>query len=167
MSATGDVEWSRLRLYLIASRKPFPALNFAVLLAGMKISRPVRGFRPFRGERDITDKVPNPISMMLSPLLSASCIPSTSASNAFAACRLVISASFAILVMRSVLFIAASLLRGTVQNSTVHSPRAAYSSANFTKASSQKRLRLDLIKPGVAARIFRQHAEHRSPPAPD
>jgi hypothetical protein len=60
VSATGYAERSRLRHYLIASRKPFPALNFAVLLAGIKISRPVCGFRPFRGEGDITENVPNP-----------------------------------------------------------------------------------------------------------
>jgi hypothetical protein len=89
--------------------------------------------------------------MMLSPLLSASCTPSTNASNAFAACHLVICACFAILVMRSALLIAASLLRRIVQNGTVHSPGLAHSSDNFTKASTQKRLRPDLVKSAVCA----------------
>src|SRR5918996_5959158 len=95
--------------HLTASSKLFPALNFGVLLAGMKISRPVWGFRPFRAARDITEKVPKPTSVTLSPLLRASWTPSTSAFNAFSACRLVSSASFAIRVTRSALFIAASL----------------------------------------------------------
>jgi formyltetrahydrofolate-dependent phosphoribosylglycinamide formyltransferase len=92
----------------IASRKPFPARNFGVLLAGMKISRPVCGLRPFRAARDITEKVPNPTSVTLSPLLSAFWTPSMRAFKAFSAWCLVISASSAILATRSALFIGAS-----------------------------------------------------------
>src|SRR5262245_14844854 len=95
--------------YLTASRKPFPALNLGVLLAGMKISRPVWGLRPLRAERDITENVPNPTSVTLSPLLKASWTLSTSAFNAFSASRLVISAPLEMRVTRSALFIAASL----------------------------------------------------------
>src|SRR5687767_10711329 len=90
--------------YLMASRKPFPALNLGVLLAGMKISRPVWGLRPLRAARDITVNVPNPTSVTLSPLLNASWTLSTSAFSAFSACRLVRSASFDIRVTRSALF---------------------------------------------------------------
>jgi hypothetical protein len=95
--------------HLTASRKLFPALNFGVLLAGMKISRPVWGLRPFRAARDITENVPNPTSVTLSPLLKASWTLSTSAFNAFSASRLVISASLEMRVTKSALFIAASL----------------------------------------------------------
>src|SRR5919106_492308 len=95
--------------HLTASRKPFPALNLGVLLAGMKISRPVWGLRPLRAARDITENVPNPTSVTLSPLLKASWTLSTSAFNAFSASRLVISASLEMRVTRSALFITASL----------------------------------------------------------
>jgi hypothetical protein len=157
------VERSRLQDYLTASLKPVPALNFGVLLAGMKISWPVCGFRPFRAERDITENVPNPASVMLSPLVSASCTPSTRAFNAFPACRLVISACFAILVTRSALFIAASLLRSAVQNWGVPSTGPAHDFDNFTRASSQKHLRLDLVNATVVTQLFGWHTEPTSP----
>src|SRR5262245_41659204 len=108
--------------YLTASRKPFPALNLGVLLAGMKISRPVWGLRPLRAARDMTENVPKPTSVTLSPLLKASWTLSTSAFRAFSASRLVISASLAIRVTKSALFIAASLSFATVPPMTT--PRA-------------------------------------------
>src|SRR5262249_9949938 len=129
-------------------------LNFGALQAGMKISRPVCGFRPFRAECDITEKVPNPTSVTLSPLLSDTCTLSTSASNAFSAWRLVISASFAILATRSALFIATSLLRRAIEKGTVHNTGPAYGFSSFTRASSQKRLRLYPVQPMVVVQIL-------------
>jgi hypothetical protein len=73
ISVTGGVARSRLQHYLTASRKALPALNFGVLRAEVKISRPVCGFRPFQAERDVTENVPNPASVMLAPLLNETC----------------------------------------------------------------------------------------------
>jgi hypothetical protein len=69
--------------------------------------------------------------------------------------------------MRSALFIAALVLRRTVQNGAVHSTGPAHSFDNSSRSSSQRRLRLDPVDPTVVAQIFGRHTEPRSPPAPD
>jgi hypothetical protein len=48
--------------------------------------------------------------------------------------------------------IVASIPRRAVQNGAVHSTGAAHSVDNFISASSQKRPRLDPVKPAVVAR---------------
>jgi hypothetical protein len=47
-----------------------PGVNFTALLAGIRISWPVRGLRPFRALRCTTLKPPKPEMLMASPFLS-------------------------------------------------------------------------------------------------
>ena len=65
--------------------KSAPALNFATFLAAILISAPVCGLRPVRALRLLTENVPNPTKITLSPFFKASAVADVKLFNAEAA----------------------------------------------------------------------------------
>jgi hypothetical protein len=78
-----------------------PALNFATRVAGILISFPVWGFRPVRALLFITEKVPNPVKVSLSPFFNAFITELAHALMAFSADAFEILASFPTLAINS------------------------------------------------------------------
>ena len=78
-------------------------MNFGVLLAGIRISSPVRGFLPVVALRFATDKVPNPVRVTLPPLFKSLVMLCVMASIAWAAAVLVIFGSLVTRAMSSAL----------------------------------------------------------------
>jgi len=87
--------------YFTAPLNLFPGLNLATFEAGMLISLPVLGFRPFRDFLLATEKVPKPVKVILSPFLKAEVTADVQAFNAFSAAVFVTFASFAIAAIKS------------------------------------------------------------------
>jgi len=75
----------------------------------MEIGAPVLGFLAFLALLLLTSKLPNPEKVTLFSFLSEDMIPSIMELKAFSACRTVIPAFFAILVVISFLFTDISL----------------------------------------------------------
>src|SRR5690606_9790653 len=65
-----------------ASFSALPALNAGLLDAGIAIGSLVRGFRPVRAARALTEKEPKPTRLTVSPRLSAAVTDSSTASSA-------------------------------------------------------------------------------------
>ena len=90
-----DVASSRRRLYCLLYRsltRPLnvlPALKVGVALSGMNRDSPVAGLRPFRAERMLRSKLPNPGMLILSPWATAAWMESKMASTATLASVLV------------------------------------------------------------------------------
>src|SRR5688572_19541463 len=97
-------------VYFTASTKLVPALNFGVFLALILIASPVAGLRPIRAERFVTEKVPKPGSVTLSPFFSVLEIASRVASRALPASALVKSDPLAMASIKSPLFIISLLM---------------------------------------------------------
>jgi hypothetical protein len=57
--------------YLTASLSALPAVNFGILAAGIVITSPVLGLRPFLDFLLTTEKVPNPTSVTFCPFFKA------------------------------------------------------------------------------------------------
>lgn len=67
--------------YLTASFSAFPARNAGTRAAEMVMTSPVCGLRPVRSARDLTSKVPKPVSFTSSPAASACVTASVMAST--------------------------------------------------------------------------------------
>lgn len=87
------------------ARRSLLALNFATFFALIFISSPVKGLRPFLAALLLTENVPKPTNVNLSPLFKAFVTPSIKELSAAVAATFVISASSAILVISSALVI--------------------------------------------------------------
>ncbi|EDL65839.1 hypothetical protein BSG1_16325 [Bacillus sp. SG-1] len=74
-------------------------------VAGISISSPVCGLRPFLAERSLTSKFPKPINWTFSPLARVSSMFCNTAFTAFSASFLLNSADSATALIKSVLFI--------------------------------------------------------------
>jgi hypothetical protein len=90
--------------YFTASFKPLPALKTGTFLAAILIASPVWGFLPLRAFLLLTEKVPNPTNVTLSPFLSAFWIAANVALTAASASFLV-HVAFATSSINSALFI--------------------------------------------------------------
>src|SRR5690606_36617588 len=91
--------------YFTASDRPAPALNFGVFLALILIVSPVAGLRPVRAARLVTENVPKPGIVTLSPFFSVFVIVSRVALSARSASAFVRSVAFAMASTSSPLFI--------------------------------------------------------------
>src|SRR5271157_668687 len=105
------IVYSRGAFYFTAVLRAFPAENFGAFLAAIFISLPVCGFLPFLAFLCVTENVPKPISVTLSPFFKAFFTPSTNESSALPAAALVTFASFAILSTNSIFVIHPPLKR--------------------------------------------------------
>ncbi len=92
---------SPLFSYFTALLNLLPGLNLATFEAGMFISLPVLGLRPFRALLLATEKVPKPVRVILSPFLKAEVTDDVQAFTAFSAAVFVIFASFATAAIKS------------------------------------------------------------------
>lgn len=93
----------------ILSFKSAPALNLITFFAAIVISSPVRGLRPLRSPRSVTEKEPKPTSETRSPLLSAPAVASMNASRARFASAFEMPAPSAIASTNSALFMVSCL----------------------------------------------------------
>src|SRR5271157_2714566 len=100
-----DFVYGRSVFYFTAFLRSLPALNFGAFLAAIFISLPVCGFLPFLAFLCVTENVPKPTRITLSPFFRAFFTPSTNESIALPAAALVTFASFAILSINSVFVI--------------------------------------------------------------
>jgi hypothetical protein len=81
---------------LAAALKAVPAQNLGTFLAAIFISLPVRGFLPFRAFLFMTENVPKPMRVTLSPFYIECSMELVTAFKAFPAATFEILASFAI-----------------------------------------------------------------------
>jgi hypothetical protein len=80
------------------------ALNFATFFAFILMASPVKGLRPFRAARFVTENVPKPTKVSLFPFFNVFVTPSMNEFSEDVACILVMPASSAIFAISSVLF---------------------------------------------------------------
>src|SRR5512137_2425396 len=90
--------------YFTASFNALPAVNLGTFLAAILIGAPVWGFLPFLAALFVTENVPKPTRVTLSPFFSDFLIAVRAASRAFPASAFV-QVNFATSVTRSCLFI--------------------------------------------------------------
>ncbi len=88
--------------FLTASFKALPAVNFGVLAAGILITCPVLGLRPFLAFLFVTPKVPKPTMVTFCPFFKAALTASSVASKALVASALLRPAPDAIFSISSV-----------------------------------------------------------------
>jgi hypothetical protein len=89
--------------YFTALFNLLPTLNFATLVAGIRISLPVLGFRPFRALLFTMENVPKPVNVILSPFFKAFVTVDAKPFNTLSAAVLVIFESLAIAPIKSAL----------------------------------------------------------------
>jgi len=94
----------KMMTYFTASFNPFPALKTGTFLAAILIASPVWGFLPLRAFLLLTEKVPNPTNVTVSPFLRAFWIAANVAVTAASASFLV-HVAFATSSINSALFI--------------------------------------------------------------
>lgn len=92
-------------LFNYLAKRSLLALNLATFFALIFISSPVKGLRPFLAALLLTENVPKPTNVNLSPFFKVLVTPSRKELSAVVAATLVISASSAILVISSALVI--------------------------------------------------------------
>jgi hypothetical protein len=96
--------------YFTASFSDLPEVNFGIFAAGMVITSPVLGLRPFRDFLFVTEKVPNPTSVTFCPFFNADLTAFKVASSAFDASALLSPVPEEILSINSALVISVSPL---------------------------------------------------------
>ena len=89
----------------ILVEKSFPALNLGTFLALIFMVAPVCGLRPLRAARAVTEKVPKPTKVTVSPFFKVDTTAPVNASSASFACFFVMPESLAICSINSALFI--------------------------------------------------------------
>jgi hypothetical protein len=103
--ANRDLPLSISLIYFTASLSDLPEVNFGTLAAGMVITSPVLGLRPFLDFLFTTEKVPNPTSVTFCPFFKADLTAFSVESSALDASVLLSPVPEAILSINSALVI--------------------------------------------------------------